>query len=1086
MTDKKNKEVRTLFFNFAHEDFLDKEYFLIGGGKRYWLTKVSDHPQVLAKARETNTFLRGVHDSQITHHLEDAVFATDVVTLSYVGADIDKNAGTWSMSSTNLIIPTSGVAHAYAMAREKVPNGPLPHSAKRLKYKLEPATTQQDMAEEAVLLDIIDHASTLVGLHPDLLSREPNSAYHIYQNHLHAGSGDIEFLAGVIEQAGPALPQQQKDQPNPSGWATLTPLTNDDGSPIKNPHTNRIQYLPDWNRRIDSIHSRAVTTIHPAIKNDVSLGADVTSLNPQSPPTKLQGKIWARHDGTTSVVHDSQAGLADSNLNWDYQQKNGEAGLFVSSPTVKVQDDGSVTITLNNVSNWFLRFLGMWLQFFDANGQVVTVDDKMRTKLLPDDEPSALDKKDALFVSIVPPAFTVAGIPVYPGQTSVTLHLKPDTDIQTIKVLYAGLGFSGSLPQDPEDITTVGVALTLTVNYGLVSLFMAVGCSNLDPVLKVLRVTGGKIIAGVIVSLINQYLKGGTGIAVWPAVKAIIKALLDVIAGKVAVKGLVALVKAITTETAEAEIIDSVPVTGQIARAVAAVVGIAQMGETSIEVALSPPVYEFDLSLTHDVSFNIYPDKENTQFPAVPEGYKLYYTVIYLFDNGSSPHMKAPTEVPDPTVKSIPVNIQGIPRGGKIKVSVGFYARASSTLISQNDWCAGQGSTGLQTNDVDTLQDIYITQTKIPISPTTQYKHTHKTVLDAAGKHHWTDTTAPPYVVPVSGQQPGDLGALRSITVRQGTATQQGYVGYAWQAYSSGLLDCSTNKRGQLDQAANLNTDAGNKGANAQKGYATTPCALQGGGTNGVTLAYSLLTQDKPNIYLDTTSLHVRPVSLGDSTSFAPPSSGQSFGQLNLDSARLLLHPAGHLVSINSENHKFETLRLPASTMADATATKYFLARTHSGQGSRPGLIDSPAALAVSPDGVILVLEDANTNNRIQAFDLGGNPVQYFKGQKTAYFMELDSTEGHTYLDLAVEFTGYLYVLSHDSDYVFQLDIYHPAQTGTKPICTTKGVNAARLAVNFWRSVYTLNYEVLQLPGGGYPSITEPSVSLWLPKPPNG
>ena len=139
-------------------------------------------------------------------------------------------------------------------------------------------------------------------------------------------------------------------------------------------------------------------------------------------------------------------------------------------------------------------------------------------------------------------------------------------------------------------------------------------------------------------------------------------------------------------------------------------------------------------------------------------------------------------------------------------------------------------------------------------------------------------------------------------------------------------------------------------------------------------------------------------------------------------------------------------------------------------------------ALAIAADGAILVLEQGN--NRIQAFDLGGNPVPFFTQQSEPHFLNLDATEDVTYLDLAVEFTGYLYVLSMDANNVHRLDIYSPNQSGTAPICTTLGVNAANLAVDFWRRAYMLNYEVLQVPGNGIPAFTEPSVSLWLPTPP--
>jgi hypothetical protein len=211
----------------------------------------------------------------------------------------------------------------------------------------------------------------------------------------------------------------------------------------------------------------------------------------------------------------------------------------------------------------------------------------------------------------------------------------------------------------------------------------------------------------------------------------------------------------------------------------------------------------------------------------------------------------------------------------------------------------------------------------------------------------------------------------------------------------------------------------------------------------------------------------------------------QAWGALNLASDALLLHPSGRLVSINNANSKIEVLKIPDAPVTVEEAKMKLLANVFSGQGSRPGLIDAPSAAAVSPEGVTLVLED--THSRLQAFDLGGNPVQFFKNQELPYFLSLEATAGEdtVYLDLAVEFTGYLYVLSfNQGTNLYRLDIYHPDQTDTNPISTTQNVNAAKLTVDFWRNVYTLNYEVLKLPDEKVPSFTEPSVSLWVPSTP--
>ena len=89
--------------------------------------------------------------------------------------------------------------------------------------------------------------------------------------------------------------------------------------------------------------------------------------------------------------------------------------------------------------------------------------------------------------------------------------------------------------------------------------------------------------------------------------------------------------------------------------------------------------------------------------------------------------------------------------------------------------------------------------------------------------------------------------------------------------------------------------------------------------------------------------------------------------------------------------------------------------------------------------------------------------------------------DGWTYLDLAVEYGGLIYLLAAQGG-TYRLDIYSPGQTGTEPLCSTLGFNAAKIAVDFWRNVYALNYEVIPTPPNTPPpGFTEPSISLWVP-----
>jgi hypothetical protein len=203
-------------------------------------------------------------------------------------------------------------------------------------------------------------------------------------------------------------------------------------------------------------------------------------------------------------------------------------------------------------------------------------------------------------------------------------------------------------------------------------------------------------------------------------------------------------------------------------------------------------------------------------------------------------------------------------------------------------------------------------------------------------------------------------------------------------------------------------------------------------------------------------------------------------GKLNFASDRLLLHPTGKLVSLNTQVGKLETHKPPPNAVTDADAAIHLQARVHGGPGTVPDAWPPahPHHRHRDRGG-----PGAETN-RLQAFDTSANPVPCFKKQpKSAYYLPLATTDPNTvYLDLASEFTGFLYVLSYNQlSSVYRLDVYHPEQADSTPVCTTLNVNAARLTVDFWRSVYTLNYEVLQLPGEVMPPVTEPSVSLWVP-----
>lgn len=1072
-------EQRTLFFNLAHEgSAASKGYFLVGGGRRYALTRTVDAPHVLLQARANNAFLRGVADDQITHHVEGAFFADDSVTLCHVGMTIDQEAGTWSMSSIYLHIPDSGAAHAYAKARQRTPSGPLPRSVKRERYGHAPAMTLQDVREENALVDTTSHASTLIMMHPDLLSGEPDSAHNIYTNHTGIGSF-TKRLAETLTSLGPAMPQQVPNQQNAMGWATLQPLTNAGPSgiagPVKNQNgTNRgqIQYFPDWHSEVDLRTSSAFTEHINNVKDDASLGT-IVARGATPGATDLAGLIWFRHEGFTSVDPGSTATRAvrDDNVAMTLVDQSPENGLDITASFATSSGGVAATVTL---ANWYLRYLGVYVQFLDdANPPNVIALKNLSSYpdgIIPDHD-SAGDTPNDMFAGIVPPEFTILAIPVDAGYATLTINVPKEAS--RVRLLASGLANNDS-NNYPETIV-LGIVLTAAINYALNIFFIAAGASTkLSVFQRTVIVPIAALFARELATLIGAGLRGTTDPAAWKSVgTTLLKAVLNTVASTLLRGVVIAIVTIVTESTLE----DSIPVAGQILRAIACAVGFADIVHTTADVDMSPWTYVKDLAFTHDLSVTLAPDANHNVFPVAASQYK----VTALFEDGT-PRVQT-FEIASPGPATLPpVVFPGVPLGGKVNVSVAFAQPATSP--GADDILLGKGTTGLVPNTAtDPIPTLEITEIKFPIGSTTVYQHQQKTTL-AAGPtpgqpvHVWTTTkTAPTQQGIDNGNQPGDLSKLNSITVRQGTSRppRNGYLGYAWRSYSSGVADCTSGATNQLDQLANLNADGGQ----AQNGYVNNRCGLQA----GVKLAYSLLSSAGTNFYLDTSTSLIRQVQLEPAPQFADPKGNMAWGKLNFASDSLLLHPSGRLVSVSATDHQMETLKVAPAPMSDDQAALHLVARRHLGQGSQPGRLQSPAAAAISPDGVVLVLEQGN--NRIQALDVGANPVRYFRRQDTPYFLNLTATAGGNtvYLDLAIEYTGFLYVLSVDqgqTSSVYRLDIYHPQQAGTTPISTTMNVNAGRLTVDFWRNVYTLNYEVMQF-NGTYPAVTEPSVSLWTP-----
>jgi hypothetical protein len=162
---------------------------------------------------------------------------------------------------------------------------------------------------------------------------------------------------------------------------------------------------------------------------------------------------------------------------------------------------------------------------------------------------------------------------------------------------------------------------------------------------------------------------------------------------------------------------------------------------------------------------------------------------------------------------------------------------------------------------------------------------------------------------------------------------------------------------------------------------------------------------------------------------------------------------------------------------------------TGNATGQRPGLTQRPVDIAVAVNGMVLVLEQEA--NRIQAFDVRGNPTPYFlpDGATTrSYYLPLVTQD--TYLGVSVDGQGFIYTLSYAADgsdvSQYGVDCYDPSGNH---VFQSSGVNGATFVVDYWRNVYTQNFQAIQnTTGGTYltaQGVAEPSTTVWVPNTPS-
>ena len=1060
-------EWRDYYFDLSNAD-PNTNFFLVAGTKHHPVSAITDAQLAALKSAEPG--LAQISDANITHGAQNIPLPANGPQLLYVkGMPKAGSATAWSMHGMFYHVPSTAAANvsqALAISCASAGDGTFLGEFSTCVGPAAPAMRQRELPTTSggycaggIYLrykSYFDHAVSLVCNHPEICSFDAATLSYVQQV-IVCADANILALAQSLYRQGPAT--------ETGGWATQVPCIDPDTGQPKLASNGHKLYFTHHSEETLRLTGAAIQSILPKIKNDPVLGGNVAGMQTNTRDNQvLKGKLWVVNSAAppasvaTPSARPASFAASPPGVTWtprDLSSGNGYRVTDVTGTSSLDTATNALSRTLSfTVYNTWLRYLGLYVRFLDGDGRPIALAE------LPADIrgqfSTGFNGTYDGFLTLLNQPFAVMGIPfpeipvVAENHWSFTVRVPESA--ASIQILSGGLG-SGT--NSYPETTRPGEVMTVVVDLALPGLFLALAATAAFPAFAAKMTTATKLLIGTAQIFMQAIVDTAlAGFYNDPAVFKTLGAPVFFTMVKAAPAFWAEVQASLAAGEAEGVAEDTLPFgIGVALQAVAALGLIATIAETSAEVAQSPWTYVTEVSSTHDLTVSISHDPLDVAgFPATATHYRLAAVC-----DGSSPRDSGIIPMPAGTTTA-PLShaFKGIPLGGKVNVSVCFY--------SNDGWLAGTGTTGPIDNTVDTAS-ITITESRVPLTSNTTYGHKQKIVLDGSGKHVWQATPTAPTVQPaVCANAPGNLCELVGITLSE----PFGAIGYAWKASSAGVTDFASGAGGQLYQFANLSFTA-----TPESGYKTSG----GGFLTPARLAYSRSSPTSRNFYIDTSggSNIVRRITLSKvdvPPAIDLPNSNLAVGKFNFASDAFLIHPTGKLISINTALAKFEVL-VPASTpVADSAAP---LAQAYAGPGTREGLLKGPACMAVTPRGEILVIEQ--TNNRIQAFDTGANPVRIFSNNGSSIMPLRAASTGATFLDVQMEFVGYIYVLWVNSSNVYTLDIYGPQGNY---VSSTSGINAGKLTVDLFRNVYSLNYEKLTPVG----ALTEPSISEWVPSTP--
>ncbi|MDX2167714.1 MAG: hypothetical protein SF182_11645 [Deltaproteobacteria bacterium] len=1017
------REQRTLHFDFSLAEV--RNLRLIAAGSASNRAAIVPHTAASrALARQNDANLNAVPDDRLTHYVADVDLPADALQL-LMATGTDAN-GNDALAALYIHVPAVAAAPAAPRIIDLPGIENLAIGVPGFVTIWDTAVSLVFHAPEIMNLDVVQGGSIL-----NMIETLPCSPTD------QSCTPFLVTLATSIAELWPATTS--------GGWATLVQVVDPNGKPVTN--NGEPAYRYDLNDGV----AQTTTSVAQQIRQVIFDAA------------QFEGTNWHPTEGLT-VVDDAATALPGA----------AGAGMFsvtaahppgthvhgVKFVTAEVIDPASRTVELQ-FRNDYIRYLSTYVQFANEAGD------------LPVQNPTSDDTSRAKFLAWINSNYTVLGIPRFGNDVPLSsVQFQVPADASIAKVYFGSLGTGGEA-FCPEALD--GSILTLIFNLGLPSMMLVLGVAVSA---KMLSALSGEFGVG-IVQILKASLPLILGIAgpelangifgsanSHSAKEALIELGNSVLSAFFATGQGAAVLAYILASAVVANVVEFAGPLGVIFRLIAVAADVATIAETVVEVLASPALFTNQLTLTMNTMVIINHDPDDFQFPATARNYEVRLT----YDSASKVAHKQTGTIEPGRGAPIEVTFDGVPSGGNVTVDI-YLTSASGCIVGRST--DASGNIGPYGPVPGTQQEISVTikELLIPLTQSTQYVHDLKLEYQN-GQHVWVSTAAP--TATIANLMQGDDDALNDVT---GITLSQrtGAVGYSYLAGGQGIPFCGQTSGGIMYMIQNLSLTSDPAPDSVLKQLS---CGLQ----QTISTVYEKLGTPggTRNFFLQPTeqSFYLKSTNPTDSSPFDldDPLVWGVFSQA-LDS--LAVVPTGYVIGVDRQNHKMQIIELPATPTNPQSAPQGApFSVSKMGYGTRPGLLNAPVAVTVF-DATILILEDGN--QRIQAVDTSGNPVLRFQNG-TSNVVALEQGAGIVYLDLGVEGMGYMYVLSFVNDGAtaadYRLDVYDPQGN---LLTRTTGIAAARLAVDTFRNVYTLNYETI----ANAPRV-QPSLSQWNPHTPGG